>query len=236
MISIKNTSLAAAIALLGLAANANAADSADLTVTGTVKSPACGITLSGGGNANFGPLARSLLKSDRSVGVGAKPITATVQCDEDTLLSLKVVDTKPTEKPAEAMNFTFEGTTIPGASTSHGNDFILGLGLSPDDTPIGGYLLAFGKPKVDGTDAFYITANSTNTTAYTNYDANVLYFRKDSQTYFGANSNGTAIMNMPGKVHEYPMAVAVSLDMSGRIPGDQDIILNGRATLEVVYL
>lgn len=224
------------VALLGLAGAANAATTADLSVTGTIKSPACDVALDGGGIVDFGNISRTLLQPSASAAIGAKDITATVTCTDNTVLLLKVVDNKSADKPAGSMNVKFAGSTVPGVDTAYASANLLGLGQSHTGSPIGAYVLAFGKPSVDGTPVDYLITNGNGTINYANYSATVLYFHETNGSYVGTNNGGTLVANIPGKVHAFPMAVAVSLDKSGNIPGDQDISLDGNATLEVVYL
>ncbi|MCC7636132.1 DUF1120 domain-containing protein, partial [Stenotrophomonas rhizophila] len=182
----------------------------------------------------------TLLKPAESAAIGAKDIAATVTCTDDTLVLLKVVDNKEADKPAGNMTVKFEGSSVPGADGAYTPANLLGLGQSHTGSPIGAYVLAFGVPQVDSTAATYIMTNNTGQIAYGNYSSSALYFHATTQTHFGASSRtgggATYSANMPGKVHEFPMAVAVSLDKSGNIPGDQDVVLNGSATVEVVYL
>lgn len=227
---------AVALALLGLAGNAAAAISEDLSVIGTIKSPACGVALDGGGVVDFKGISRTLLKPAETVGIGALDVKATVTCTDDTLVLLKVVDDMATDKPAGNMNVKFAGSTVPGADGAYANASLLGLGQSHTGTPIGGYVLAFGLPSIDGVKATYVMSNNTGAIDYGNYSASVLYYNQTSASHFGANNDGSMKANIAGKIHEFPMAVAVSLDKSGNIPGDQDISLDGKATLEVVYL
>ncbi|MCC7633831.1 DUF1120 domain-containing protein, partial [Stenotrophomonas rhizophila] len=225
-----------AVALLGMAGGATAATTADLSVVGTIKSPACGVVLDGGGIVDFGNISRTLLKPAESAAIGAKDIAATVTCTDDTLVLLKVVDNKEADKPTGNMTVKFEGSSVPGTDGSHAPANLLGLGQSHAGTPIGAYALAFGPPDVDGITATYIYANNDGAISYDNYSTTALHFRGNTNVYFGANTGGGANLNMPGKVHKFPMAVAVSLDKSGNIPGDADVSLDGSATLEVVYL
>lgn len=235
----KHNALAAALAMLGamgaVGSVAAAGPSADLKVVGTIKAPVCTVGLSDLGEADFGPIPRSTLKDNTSVALGAKDLDLTVQCDHSTLLMIKVADTKAASRPTGGMNITFDGSSIAGSNTVYYPANLLGLGMSHNDTVIGGYVLAFGKPSVDGTPATYISANNDGAVSYDTYSADVLYFHDTAYMYFGA-SDATANMKLPGEKHEFPIAVAASLERSGLIPADQDIDLSGTATLEVVYL
>lgn len=233
----RNAIVLAMLAMLAMAGTATADTTADLSVTGTIKSPACEVTLEGGGVVDFGGISRTLLKPADTAAIGAKDITATVDCDDKTLVLLKVVDNKAADKPTGNMNVKFEGSSIVGADGAHTNAEFLGLGQSHTGAPIGGYVLAFGPPKIDGIAATYVMSNNTGLIGYGGgYSTSVLYYNQTSATYFGANSDGTLQANIAGETHEFPMAVAVSLDKSGNIPGDQNVTLDGSATLEVVYL
>lgn len=238
--NIKRTALA--VALLGLAGTAAAAQDTLLTVTGTIKSPACEVVIDGLGIVDFSDISDTLLSATDTAGIRAIDTNAVVNCLDDTLVMLKVTDRRAGQKPTTSMNFKFDGSAIPGtSSSSHGTDYVLGLGTTTnaagDDKPIGGYMLAFGRPFVDNNEADYISTNATGAPAYAHTSQQSVYFHQTAYTYFGASKGGTAgNINFVGKEHKFPIAVAISLNKRGEILNGANIPLDGEATLEVVYL
>lgn len=221
--------------LLSTFGAAHAATDAELSVIGTIKAPACDVAMLNNGVAAFGKIGRNLLSATASTPIGNKQVDLTVTCEADTLLAVKVTDNRAVDKPAGTMQMSFADSTVPGVSGSFSQTQLMGLGKSTNSLPIGAYVLAFGKPVVDRVPATYISSNNTGGTAYANYSGSVLYFDSATARYFGA-ADSTANFTQRGKVHFYPMAVAASIDKSGNIPGDQDVELDGNATIEVVYL
>lgn len=233
--NIKN--LTGVAILLGTFGTAHAATEAELSVIGTIKAPACDVAMLNGGVAAFGNIGRNLLSATTSTAIGNRQVDLTVTCDAETLLAVKVTDNRAVDKPIGNMIVSFVDSTVPASSGSYATTAILGLGKSSTGLPIGGYVMAFGKPVIDSKPANYLGSNITGGVRLTKFHSDVINFDTSNATYFAAHfGGGSSDADTPGMTHVFPIVVAASIDKSGNISGTVDVELDGNATLEVVYL
>lgn len=147
----------ALIAAAMLAAVAGAqAQSANFGVTGTITPAACGITLSGGGVADYGALQTPTVKAYPVVKshyvFGSKVVAYSVTCSAATPLQMAFIDNKAAQKTALDAN-------DPGR---------YGIGDGTTTTAIGSYEVVFTSAVVDGTAAAGYLSAPTGTTTWTN--------------------------------------------------------------------
>lgn len=227
-----HTQLLAASILTAAVGSAYAATSAELTVTGTIVAPACNILLSSDGKADFGDIARGTLSATATTGIGSRAITAEVTCDALTAIAIKTVDNRPTLKPTGNMNVKFEHIGANFASVATAN--IFGLGQSSNMKPIGGYAIRVGKITVDSLVLPNIGLSSTGL-ASSWRDQGELALMSQTNPFLMASASSSMVY-ANGETFSFPMDVAASIDLTGNIPGTEDVSLDGNATLEVIYL
>ncbi|WP_211445220.1 DUF1120 domain-containing protein [Collimonas humicola] len=203
-----------------------------LQVVGTIMSPACDVVLSNGGIVDFGDIARSTLSPTATTGIGSKQLDIDVQCNGKTNIAIKTTDTlTAADKPAGQMSFRFEQIT-PG-TVNLATDNIFGLGTSSNGMPIGGYAMRLGNVKVDTATVTVLGYNAAGPgTAFTTGGAT--FNLSQTNKYFTALTPAAAFFS--GENFKFPLDIAVSLDMSSKIPGQDDVRFNGKSTIEVVYL
>ena len=227
-----HTQLLVASILTAAVGAAYAGPTAELTVTGTIVAPACNIVLSSDGKADFGDIARGTLSATASTALGSRAITADVTCDAMTAIAIKTTDNRPTQKPAGNMNVKFENIVPATASLPTAN--IYGLGVSSNSKPIGGYAIRVGGIKVNTITMPNVGLSPTGlASSWTNQGASA-NLSQTNAFMMGSTTSGMPYAN--GDTFSFPMDVAASIDLSGNIPGTEDVSLDGSATLEVVYL
>ncbi|MDY7577722.1 DUF1120 domain-containing protein [Herbaspirillum sp. RTI4] len=222
-----------ASALLGMVATAtHAAMTAPWKMTGALKATVCQIELQNDGLVDFGEILRGQLSPSASVGVDAKPFSATVQCDSPTLVALKITDNRPaSSKPNRGMNFQFKqpGSGALAINLAPIKFFSLG---STSGQPIAA--LAIRMNKVSVTDA---TGTLTSSHLMTGPARDSLTSRPYVDTSSGhliAPSNNTVLIS--GTRFVFPMELAASIEKGGNVPSNADIELKGSAIVEVIYL
>ncbi|WP_211445221.1 DUF1120 domain-containing protein [Collimonas humicola] len=236
---LKKQGIAAIFTLSAIAA-AHAHTSEDLNVTGTIKAPGCKVELSDGGIANFGDIGRNILSATTSTAIGNKQIDVIVACTETTYVAIKISDNKSAEKPATAMTVDFSGSVASALATSYSGNNLLGLGNSSEGKPVGAYALGLAMPTVDGTPATRVAVNlrpdaSTGWTNYVTPSAKALAY-SSLYPYVGATQGASASLNLPGKIHVFPLVIAASISKSADIPSSENVSLQGSATVEVMFL
>ena len=202
--------------------------SADLRIVGIIKTPACSLDLGSGGVIDFGSIERGNLSQSASTAIGSRAMDIKVNCDANTLIGIKVADTMPNAKPASAMNFKFDYVN-PG-SLDLGNDRIFGLGGG--STPIGGYALRVGNTTVDTRVADRM-AISSDSKSWIEHSTTHVHLSQNHSYFAPMNNNNQLVV---GKNFTFPVDVALSIDQANKVPSDQDINLEGKSTIEVVYL
>lgn len=90
--AIRNTLLAAMLAVAS--AGAFAAESADLTVSGTIRPSACSIQLTNGGVADYGTVSAVTLNETAGTHIGTRNVGFTISCDAATRVGFTTTDNR----------------------------------------------------------------------------------------------------------------------------------------------
>lgn len=110
---------------------ANAAQTADLTLTGTFEPASCTPTFPGGATVDYGNIAASSLKKDATNPLGAKNTTFNVTCNAPAKFYLRITDNKADSIASDV-----------GAAGS----IYYGLGKTSKGGTIGAWTLAMNTP------------------------------------------------------------------------------------------
>lgn len=207
------TLLAAALMLSGVSTSF-AASSVDLSVKGMITPSACVPTLSGGGVVDYGKISAQDLKPNGFTPLPEGRLELSVACEAATLMAVKSTDNRPgtsAESGAFLKNF--------------------GLGLASGDKKIGWYLLKMANATGDGVPRAIIESEDGNSWI----DAwDTIWQVGWMRTLNGAS--GGAATPLPLQNLKVDVIVAPTLADKRSLPITEEILLDGSATFDVVYL
>ncbi|AUU82902.1 DUF1120 domain-containing protein [Leclercia adecarboxylata] len=232
----KNVATLAVGAALLVSAQVNAADDVTMKVSGTILPAACTPALSNSGEVAFGSIAASSIRKapagNALVQLGSKDITLTVTCDAATAIGFTMADNRASSA-ANLSSSAYINSAFTGGMKVTEPYFAFGLGVATNDAKIGAYSVA-----VDGAK---LTADSVA--------ANMLVSDDQGATWrtasYGQQSNDNSRIVTAGEVGSLepkmfkemtvPLKIAAGVQPSS-VLGSDEIVLNGSATLSLVYL
>lgn len=197
---------------------AHAASTAELTVSGLITPMACTPVLSAGGLVDFGKISQKDLNQATATRLPLKTLTLTVSCNAPGRYALRMRDNRD--------------------GTAHVNSEIYyGLGLDTAGNKLGVYSVKFD-PKQTVADALPVTYGTESTTggvAWRTSNTNPIDIGSRSLLGFtdvvGSTAGPSAIQNLTSTLTlEAVINAKQNLDLS------VDTLMDGSATLEVVYL
>jgi hypothetical protein len=214
--------------LLLLCSSAQAAETAELTVTGRVLPPSCTIALAGGTIA-YGTLPVSKLNAAEPTAVtpwmgGNTPSdTLNIACDAPAQIAVQLLDNRAgTAAPGVIL-----GSALEASATE-----IFGLGQDSTGTRVGAYSVTASATTVDGSTGKVIT--STDGTSWAD-GSNVLF---SNQPGWLMSWTAAASPAAPEPV----TTVAQTLNVNAAVVGTSSldtsapVALDGSLTIELVYL
>lgn len=209
-----NNTLNALIAtlLLGTCAQALAASTVDLTVTGTITPNACTPSLSGSGVVDYGKLSAKDLNLTTQTPLPMTTLQMVIECDGATLFAIK-------------------GTDNRAGSASGPSARTYGLGLINNDQKLGNYMVALANPVTEA-GATQVLESIDNGATWRDGSTGI---PPSSLAAFGDRSSGVwlpiPIVKVTTDVNIWGfIARADSLDLS------DEHKIDGSATFEVKYL
>ncbi len=206
-------------ALLTSASNgALAASTADLTVNGTITPVACTPIFSNNGLVDYGKISRQDLNVDKRTQLRDESLDLNISCNAAARFALIMRDNR-------------EGSAIVNS------EIYYGLQFDRSGNRIGLYSLYFDPAStvVDALPQVYRTDSTTNGRAWSTSRSSPIPIGARSYLGFtdvaGSTAGPVAIQNLSSRVTIVTVIAPTStLDLS------EDAILDGSATLEVVYL
>ncbi|MHC8342302.1 DUF1120 domain-containing protein [Pseudomonas sp. RT6P73] len=196
-----------ATALIGVAPNALAASSIDLTVTGLITPKACTPSLSEGGLVDVGQVQAKDLNLTSYTRVGSHPMQLTVACDASTLFALNGIDNK--------------------AGTSSASQYF-GLGLTGNNEKIGYFTPSIQSALADGQPVHSIRSID-NGTSWTR----IYQILKDNLT--STSAVGTLIP-ISVKDLTMELTIYTFITRADSLTLTDDVAIDGSATFEMKYL
>lgn len=195
-----------------------AASITDLTVRGLITPTACTPGLSSSGLVDYGKISQQDLKLDRGTRLPLKQLLVTVNCEGLSRFALRMRDNR-------------DGTA------NVNSEIYYGLGLDGSGNRIGVYSLSFD-PKLTDVDALPVVYGTESTTGGLGWrTANTNPIDIGARSYLGftdtegSTAGPTAIRNLSSTVNIQTVINAKqNLDLS------RDVLIDGSATLEVIYL
>ncbi|CRL96965.1 MULTISPECIES: DUF1120 domain-containing protein [Pseudomonas] len=207
-----------AVYLLSQGSSAHAASTVELTVTGLITPMACTPVLSGGGLVDFGKISQQDLNQSVGTRLPLKSLTLSINCNAAGRYALRMRDNRD--------------------GTAHVNSEIFyGLGLDNSGGKIGVYSVSFDPKKtvVDDVPVIYGTESTTGGVAWRMANTNPIDIGSRSLLGFtdvqGSTAGPSAIQTLTSTLTlEAVINAKQNLDLS------TDVLMDGSASLEVVYL
>jgi type 1 fimbria pilin len=211
---LTHTLLALAIASAAVATPNALAQSADLTIIGTILPGACNITLGSNGVADYGDLRSSSLSQTGSTELEAKELSVTVSCDS-------------------AVRFAMQGVDNTGDSSFVTGRY--GLGRTDDDERIGSAKIGLTAVNVDDANGFATTTYNQGETWSESAVPNPAPIPRDGMIGFattqGVTTGPAAVKSMRGTlVVQAFIAPTDGMTLTSEVP------IRGNATINVMYL
>lgn len=232
----KLSALGVCAALL-IASQANAANDVTLKVSGNITPSACTPTLTNSGNVSFGTIGASSIRAAASgnslVQLGAKDITLNVTCDAAMAIGFKMTDSRASSAVTLSSN-TFITNPFAGGANFSESYFGFGLGNATNGEKIGVYTVM--------ADIKNVTANGASAGVIFSDDSNTSW--RTANTYINQRVEAARVVSVsqtgvtaPLLFTEMsiPLKIAAGVQPSSVI-GFDEIVLDGSATLSLVYL
>lgn len=210
---LKFTALGLTLACAGL--DAHAAESSDLAVQGVIRPTACAITLASNGVVDFGTIPAADLSDTDLTQLPTARLDMQIQCDSSAQFGIKVVDnragTAEVPEPSLAQSYYGLGTAA-GAN-------------------IGSYRIVMKVGTGDGKNASPIASVNGGSS----------WGRLDNKYYVAPNTTyawSTSASNVPSSMQTLAETLTIDAFVAAKqnLPVDNEIPLDGAATISLVYL
>jgi type 1 fimbria pilin len=203
------------------------AESASLTVSGTIIPTACTPSFAGGSIVDLGKISAADLNADVQTELGLKNITLSMNCNGRVPVAVRVHDNQASTQ--------LDGITIDGRAEKM---YIYGMGAA-SGVKIGGYGLRHGTPTVDASAMALMYQQFGNVGGPTwSQPTSTLVAKNGSDGGNVHYSWGRSVAEGPsnGLIHTLPMTLVPVVRAASALPTGSDITLDGSATFELVYL
>jgi hypothetical protein len=215
---MKKHCIAVSILLLTGVQHSLAASTVDLSVKGVVIPTACTPQLSSGGLIDYGKISQQDLNVDKGTRLPVKYLQVSVGCNGPSRFALRMRDNRD-------------------GSAMVNSEIYYGLGLDNSGNRIGLYSLTFDPRQtvVDSSAMIYGTESTTDGLAWRTANLNPIDIGANSYLGFTDTEGSTT---GPSQIQELISTVKVEAVINAKQNLDlsTDILLDGSATMEVVYL
>ncbi len=194
-----------------------AASSVDVTVKGSITPAACTPMLTNGGAVDYGKISIKDLNPAAHLPTVLPVVSLrlNVECSAQTLMAVKVRDNRPGSSPESDMfNQNF------------------GLGWVNGDKKIGWYILKMSNGTADGVDRSLIESVDGSTW----FDAASADQVWQPGWMRALTGGGASPLPLPAQTMAVDIHVGTTILSRMQLPSDQEIPLDGSATLDMVYL
>lgn len=208
----------ATLPLLTIGQTALAASTTDLTLQGLITPTACTPLLSSGGLIDYGKISQQDLNLDTGTHLPIKTLVLTLGCEGLSRYALRMGDNRD------------------GSATVN-SEIYYGLGLDSSGNKIGLYSMKFDPTQTvaDSMTQVYGTESTTGGVAWRTANRNPIDIGARSYLGFTDHEGSTA---GPAAIQTLSSTVTVETVINARQNLDlsRDVVLDGSATLEVIYL
>lgn len=223
-----NKSVLAGVCLMALTCGAQAADSVDLKVTGTLVNGSCTPSLENGGVVDFGHIPLGNLNKTTANQIGYKIINLTISCDSAMPIGWNTVDNRAN---------SVVSNLYPDALANKSPAYVFGLGMN-GDKKMGNYSISVDPtlPVADGVSAhgIYCQSQTGNNCLWT--DLAVRPQAQPSIRTITVAKDSTDLTPLAFKTAVFPLKIAAVIDSTDNLAITDDTNLDGSATIALVYL
>ncbi|MDL2187901.1 DUF1120 domain-containing protein [Pseudomonas sp. ChxA] len=210
--------LVTAAFLLAGVSNVMAASSVDLAVTGIITPSACTPTLSNNGVVDYGKISIQEFPDQGYMVLPQAIVQLEVNCNAPMLMAVKITDNRV-------------GTAIPQYSGDPGFSRF-GLGMASGDVKIGWYQLKMANATADGVPGSSIEAVRPAGPWLDAYNA--VWQQGWLRTIKDASS--ADVTPLPMTTFAVQVLIDTSLGLKKDLPVTEEILIDGSATMEVIYI
>ncbi|WP_080411443.1 DUF1120 domain-containing protein [Burkholderia ubonensis] len=230
-------------ALMICGTSALAADTADLTVKGSIVPSACVPSFSGGGVVDFGTIKTVDLKQNDFSNIGRRSVKLTVSCSSKKSVAYSLTDNQKASSLGGQVASALDVASRVGGDASA---YIYGLGSTEIDgkaVSLGSYALLVTSASADGAKGLTFS-DSRSVDGGTWWNAGGVGFMPAPLS----NGDRSYGVPYPGKFldwHPYSLAnaqqhvfdidVVAAINKGSLLPLNQDVPLNGQATFNITY-
>lgn len=207
-----------------------AAESATLTVTGTITPATCDVSLSSP-SISFGNIAASTLTDDVNPKAGGN-VTLNVDCDAAAATAIQTTD----NRASSAMTGTELNDTMKVTITDLADSNIFGLGTDSAQSKIGVLLLGINAATSDGqaNSNLVVSSDKSAWSSQAIVEGSNQILEKNG--YFGLASAADATSPAAYTKSTYTISSQMLLKKASLYPSGEAVNLDGNITFSVVYL
>lgn len=219
-----------ATGLMMLAGSAHASDSVDLKITAEVQTGSCTPSLSDGGEAKFGHIPVGNLNKTDANQLGSRFLTLTISCNEATPVGWSVTDNKKDSvQQLEIKNPKYNNENLTDVNYEYG------LGKTSAGVKIGAYAIYsdINNIMADGNKAkAMFRPGSSGWIA-----SGAGEIRNDSTYVYAVEAwEATNGVVLSAQTYVWPLKITAAVQGTDTLNISDDTLLDGSATLSLVYL
>lgn len=222
-------STSVALALGAVSYTGYAAESATLSVTGTISPTSCNVSLSAE-KFDFGPIsAASLtgLHNDKS----SSAINLNVACDAATAMAIQTSDNRASSAMTGA-----EMEEAMHTSTSLSDDSLFGLGTDSANNKIGVMMLVLTNAALNGAASNNLLTSSDKASWHPHAISLTSPYPLVKNGYFAMASDESATAPAAVTNVSYTLRAGIILKRAEKYPGGEAVNIDGNVTFSLVYL
>ncbi|MCS2159798.1 DUF1120 domain-containing protein [Scandinavium sp. H11S7] len=215
------------VALIAAAtSSAMAAPTTTLQVKGALIMSACVPNLSNGGVVDYGNIGIGGMSATDTNQIGSKDITLTITCDAPSKVAFTMMDDRSDSLHA------LEVESADGASSTSASavGFEFGLGKTANNVNIGAYNVRVSNAITDGANAADISKTTSGT-----WKNGVGFMDSTGGAIATAAATGT-LTPVAFTTGVFPMQISAAIQGTDVLAISDDTILDGQATISLVYL
>ncbi|OED34044.1 hypothetical protein AB832_08050 [Flavobacteriaceae bacterium (ex Bugula neritina AB1)] len=214
------------------ALHATARQSANFSVTGTLNPTACGVSLSNGGVVDYGERVAANSNATEFNQLGSLTLEATFTCLSPTQVAMQITDNQANSSNV-SITPLIDGGEAGGAPA---DDRFFGMGLAPNNEPIGNYVIAYTNGNADGSATDSIQSSNGRSSWISDGSGTAGPGGVSDLTQQTWPSSGAMA---PLAVNNATMTLKISAaidDMTTINAAADSIIFDGSSTLTLIYL
>lgn len=207
-----------------------AANTASLSITGTITPVTCDVSLSAP-SIDFGAIPATTLALRNNTLAGSD-VMVDVDCGGPAAIAIQTKD----NRSASAMSVAEVKDEFGTESAAFSDPMLFGLGLDSASTKVGVLMLGLTAASVDGAPNANILVG-TDKLAWTKKTASTssaLYLDKDA--YFASAANASASQPMEFTRSAYTISSGIYLRNVSKYPAGEVVNIDGSVTFSIVYL